>query len=202
MALTCNPSYLGGWDREDHGLRPAWANSSRDHVSKITTAKWTGGAAQVIEHLFASTKSWVQTLVPAQNKTKPDSHANQAWVAHTCDLSNQKVEAAGSQVQVLYSKTLSHTWKMIIIPVSILGYPTVGFLCIFLTVMTFSIFPCAHCPSVSLLWSCADGFNWAVFLLLSCIHPECWIISRDMICKSFLPFSGLSLAFLVVSFDK
>jgi hypothetical protein len=30
VAHTWNPSYLGGWNREDHSSRPAWANSSRD----------------------------------------------------------------------------------------------------------------------------------------------------------------------------
>jgi hypothetical protein len=28
VAHFCNPTYLGGWDREDQGSRPAWANSS------------------------------------------------------------------------------------------------------------------------------------------------------------------------------
>jgi hypothetical protein len=37
-------------------LRPAWANSSRDHISKITRAKWTGGVAQVAEHLLSKCK--------------------------------------------------------------------------------------------------------------------------------------------------
>jgi hypothetical protein len=31
---TYNPSYLGGWDRENHSLRPAWANSLQDPISK------------------------------------------------------------------------------------------------------------------------------------------------------------------------
>jgi hypothetical protein len=30
VACTCDLSYLGGWDWEDHDLRPAWANCSRD----------------------------------------------------------------------------------------------------------------------------------------------------------------------------
>jgi hypothetical protein len=33
VAHTYNPSYLGGWDQKDHGLRPVWANSSwRPHL--------------------------------------------------------------------------------------------------------------------------------------------------------------------------
>jgi hypothetical protein len=28
VAHACNPGYSGGRDQEDHGLKPAWANSS------------------------------------------------------------------------------------------------------------------------------------------------------------------------------
>jgi hypothetical protein len=52
VACTCNPSYLGDLDQEEHSLRPAWVNSLQDHISKITRAKWTGGVAQVIESLL------------------------------------------------------------------------------------------------------------------------------------------------------
>jgi hypothetical protein len=34
VAHTCNPSYPGGRDQEDHGSKPARANSSRDPISK------------------------------------------------------------------------------------------------------------------------------------------------------------------------
>jgi hypothetical protein len=34
VAHACNPSYSGGTDQEDHGLKPAWANSLRDPISK------------------------------------------------------------------------------------------------------------------------------------------------------------------------
>jgi hypothetical protein len=49
VAHACNPSYLGDWDQEDQGLRPAWENSLRDAISKITRAKWTGGVAQALQ---------------------------------------------------------------------------------------------------------------------------------------------------------
>jgi hypothetical protein len=34
VAHACNSRYSGGRDQEDYGLKPAWANSSRDPVSK------------------------------------------------------------------------------------------------------------------------------------------------------------------------
>jgi hypothetical protein len=57
FCLFLNPSYLGGQDQEDCGLRPARTNSSRDRISKITRAKWTGGVAQVEEHLLSKLKA-------------------------------------------------------------------------------------------------------------------------------------------------
>jgi hypothetical protein len=40
VAHGCNPSYSGGRDQKDHGSKPAWANSSRDPISKIFKTKW------------------------------------------------------------------------------------------------------------------------------------------------------------------
>jgi hypothetical protein len=34
VAHTCNPSYSGGRDQEDHSSKPAWGNSSRNPISK------------------------------------------------------------------------------------------------------------------------------------------------------------------------
>jgi hypothetical protein len=34
VAHACNPSYSGDRDQQDHGLKPAWTNSSRDPISK------------------------------------------------------------------------------------------------------------------------------------------------------------------------
>jgi hypothetical protein len=39
VAHTCNPSYSGGIHQEDRGLKPAWANSSRDPILKKTITK-------------------------------------------------------------------------------------------------------------------------------------------------------------------
>jgi hypothetical protein len=65
-AHACNPSYLGGWDQEDCGSRPAWANSSQDPISKITRAKWTEGVAQVIQWEAQSSSP-----SPTKKKKKP-----------------------------------------------------------------------------------------------------------------------------------
>jgi hypothetical protein len=46
LAHTCNPSYSGSRDQEDHGLKPARANSSQDPISKIPNTKRAGGVAQ------------------------------------------------------------------------------------------------------------------------------------------------------------
>jgi hypothetical protein len=41
------PIILASWDREDQGLSPAWANSSRDPISKLPNTKkgWQSGSS-------------------------------------------------------------------------------------------------------------------------------------------------------------
>jgi hypothetical protein len=70
VAHAYNPSYLGGWDQEDYGSRPAQVNSSQDPIFKITRVKWTAGMAQAVECLLCM-KSWVQILVPLKKKKGP-----------------------------------------------------------------------------------------------------------------------------------
>jgi hypothetical protein len=36
---ACNPSYSEGRDQEDHSLKPAWANSFQDPISKKPISK-------------------------------------------------------------------------------------------------------------------------------------------------------------------
>jgi hypothetical protein len=67
VALTCNPSYLGGWVWEDWGLRPAWANSSWDPISKITKDKWTGDVAQKVGCLLCKCKALNSNPSPTKN---------------------------------------------------------------------------------------------------------------------------------------
>jgi hypothetical protein len=51
VAHTYNPSYSGGRDQEDHGLKPAGANSSQGPILKIQNTKRAGGVVQVVERL-------------------------------------------------------------------------------------------------------------------------------------------------------
>jgi hypothetical protein len=52
---------------KDHSSRPVLENSSQDPISKITRAKWTGGVAQVLEHLLCK----CEALGPNHNHTHP-----------------------------------------------------------------------------------------------------------------------------------
>jgi hypothetical protein len=75
VTYTCNPGYLGSWDWEDFSSRPAQADSSWDPISKITTAKWTGGVAQAIEHLLLQARSseFRPQSPPPHTHTRKDS---------------------------------------------------------------------------------------------------------------------------------
>jgi hypothetical protein len=45
VAHACNPSYSGGRDQKDQGLKPAQANSSRDSISENLHKSRAGGVA-------------------------------------------------------------------------------------------------------------------------------------------------------------
>jgi hypothetical protein len=67
VAYTYNPTYLGSYNQKDRGLRPAHADSSRDSpisISKIAAAKWTGDAAQAVEHLLCKHEAVSSNSVP------------------------------------------------------------------------------------------------------------------------------------------
>jgi hypothetical protein len=49
-------------------LRLAWANSSREPISKITRARWTGGVAQVVECLLCKCEALSLNPVPPQRR--------------------------------------------------------------------------------------------------------------------------------------
>jgi hypothetical protein len=71
VAHACNPTYPGGRDQEDHGLKPAWANSSWDPVSKIPNIKkgwWSGSKC----------RPWVQVPV-LQKRTRHEMVTQAYW---------------------------------------------------------------------------------------------------------------------------
>jgi hypothetical protein len=61
-AYICNPSYSGGRDQEDHGLRPAQIKS-KTLSQKYPMQKRAGRVAQVVECLLVSMRPWVQAPV-------------------------------------------------------------------------------------------------------------------------------------------
>jgi hypothetical protein len=56
VAHTCNPSYSGGRDQEDHGSKPAPGKYSSDSISKIPNTKQSWHNDSVIEHLLSKHK--------------------------------------------------------------------------------------------------------------------------------------------------
>jgi hypothetical protein len=65
-AHTCNPTYLWGWDWEDHSLRTARAISSRNPHFQNNHSN--GLEAWLKQQSLASVKPWVQTPVPQKKK--------------------------------------------------------------------------------------------------------------------------------------
>jgi hypothetical protein len=51
-------------------LRPIQANSSRDPISKITRAKWTGGVAQAVECMLCKHETLNSSPSPTGKKRK------------------------------------------------------------------------------------------------------------------------------------
>jgi hypothetical protein len=63
VAHTCNPNYLGDWDSEDCGLRPAYENSLRDtpHLQNKQSKDGLQSCLKPQSTCFPSLKPWVQT---------------------------------------------------------------------------------------------------------------------------------------------
>jgi hypothetical protein len=72
---TCNLTYLGGWEQEDRGPRPAQGNSSWELISKIARAKWIGGRAQEVEHQLC--KHEVFSSNPRLTHTQKKNHVKE-----------------------------------------------------------------------------------------------------------------------------
>jgi hypothetical protein len=72
VAHTCNPRYSGGRDQEDHGLKPARANSSPDPILKKTHYKkgwWSGVAQGIISSNPSTAKKPKKTPLPPPKTT-------------------------------------------------------------------------------------------------------------------------------------
>jgi hypothetical protein len=87
VAYACHPSYFRGWDGEDLGLRPAWANSYWDSISKIAAAKWIGGVAQAVEHLFCKRKILHTNSRPTKKKKKKKKKREGVHLKHKPSVS-------------------------------------------------------------------------------------------------------------------
>jgi hypothetical protein len=97
-------------------LRPAWANSSRHLISKITRAKWTGGVAQVVECLLCKRKERSNP-----SPTKKNSSTERLKPHNTAELGNKQTNlyAVPQELWLLYFRTHSiHSpvWKLVIPP--------------------------------------------------------------------------------------
>jgi hypothetical protein len=106
VAHTCNPSFLGGWDWEDHGSRTAQANSSQDPISKITIAKWTVGVAQAVACLLFKCKA------PSSN-SNPIFHPNPAKKKKLFSviLPYRKESASDNRKQMNFCQYVVLCWK-------------------------------------------------------------------------------------------
>jgi hypothetical protein len=65
---TCNPSYLGGWDREDHGLSPAPGNSLWGPHLQNKRSNCIGGVVQEGECLFCKREDLSSNPSPMKKK--------------------------------------------------------------------------------------------------------------------------------------
>jgi hypothetical protein len=68
LAYACNSSYSGGRDQEDRNLKPAWANSLQDPISKKITKKRAGGVGQGVGPEFKSALLTLPTPPPPKRK--------------------------------------------------------------------------------------------------------------------------------------
>jgi hypothetical protein len=79
VAHVYNPSYSGGRDQEDHGSKPAWANSSRDPILKKPNTKkgWRSGSS-------VGPKFKPQYCPTPKKKTSYRQYVNECVYIHGC----------------------------------------------------------------------------------------------------------------------
>jgi hypothetical protein len=63
----CTSSFFEGTDQEDRRIRPGWANSLWNPISKIPNKKRSGEMVQVLEHLFIKCET-LSSPVPKKKK--------------------------------------------------------------------------------------------------------------------------------------
>jgi hypothetical protein len=73
-----NLAYVGGWDLKDRVLRLAQASSSKDPISKISRAKWTGGVARAVESLLCKHEALSSNSSPTKKNQKTKKEFPQA----------------------------------------------------------------------------------------------------------------------------
>jgi hypothetical protein len=70
-AHTCNPSYLGGRDREDRGSRPTWASSVREPIS--TNKSWAQWCLSIIPAMQGGINRRISVQARLGRKQDPSS---------------------------------------------------------------------------------------------------------------------------------
>jgi hypothetical protein len=73
---ACNPSYSGGRDQEDHGLKPAQANSGETLSQKNPSPKRAGGVARGVGLEF---KPQYKKKEKRKKKKNPDQNGLEVW---------------------------------------------------------------------------------------------------------------------------
>jgi hypothetical protein len=110
VAHTCNPSYSGGRDQEDGGLKPVWTNSLRDPILKNPSQKkgWWSDSRW---------SPWVQAPIPL--KVCPVGLLKEGWHLLGCfrnvtPIDNDKTRkyAFSSKLERRHYSWVPH-WKWI-----------------------------------------------------------------------------------------
>jgi hypothetical protein len=105
MAQTCNPTYSGGKDQEDHSLRPAQTKSSWDPISANTGHGGTHlSSSYGGKHKIGGSRS---RLAWAKNKTvsqKSPTQKRAGWVIQVVERLPSKCEAPSSNPAPLKEK--------------------------------------------------------------------------------------------------
>jgi hypothetical protein len=97
VAHIYNSSYLGRWDEEEHGLRSAWGNSSREpHLQmKLRKMDWWHGSSDRAPVL----QVWISEFKPQSYQKKKKGRKKVVWLWFLKRYMN--IWCAGDQVRAL-----------------------------------------------------------------------------------------------------